>query len=216
MSIVRRSRIITDIDWNDFAAVGSATLNIHDQMSDHVADFPNCNPTLPVYLQQVQDYSSAHQTVITTHAMGAAILRLAKRDILRTGTETQRSYVQLLCDQSPELAGTYAIHSGFKVWIPGLRTRDLLEATLLGNGAVALKAAASLLDVPGTGKARNRTYLWRHTLDGKKTYISDEATPVANTTITGLPVSTVVGFEVAVKTSVGVGQWCQTLDVLIK
>jgi hypothetical protein len=215
MSTAHRSRIICDIKWDDFAAVGPAVQNIYDRMSTNIAQFPNCNPPMATYLVQVQDYAAAHKAVVTTHAKGAATIRIAKRDVVRTGTEMNRTYVQLLSDQSPELAGTYATESGFGIWVPGTHNRDILVATVLGNGAVTLRAAASLLPVLGTGKSRNRTYLWRHTLDGK-TYINDDSTPVANTTITGLPVNTIVGFEVAVKNSVGVAAYCQTLAVFVR
>jgi hypothetical protein len=215
MSTAHRTRIIADIKWNDFATVGPAVTNIHDKMSANSSVFVACTPTMVVYEQQVQDFAASHQTVITSHAKGASTIRLAKRDIVRASTEMERAYVQLLCDQSPEMASTYATQSGFVIWTPGTHNRDILAATLLGGGAVALKAAASLLEGPGKGTSRQRTYLWRHTLDGK-TFINDDPTPVCHTTITGLPVNTIVGFEVAVKDAVGTSPFCQTLAIFVQ
>jgi hypothetical protein len=80
---------------------------------------------------------------------------------------------------------------------------------------VVLHAAASLLTGPGKGKAKQRFYLWRHTLDGAKTYVNDESTAVSHTVIGGLPLNTYVGFEVAVKDSVGVGEFSQTWTIFV-
>jgi hypothetical protein len=60
------------------------------------------------------------------------------------------------------------------------------------------------------------TYLWRHSVDGLKTIVSDDPTPTAHTTISGLPLGGDVGFGVAVKDSTGVSPWSQWIVARIQ
>jgi hypothetical protein len=84
-------------------------------------------------------------------------------------------------------------------------------------GSVLLEANASLLVAAGTstGKNRNRFFLWRYTLDGGKTYISVDPTSIGRTVIPNLPPATLVGFQVAMKDSVGPGEWSVTTPLFI-
>lgn len=217
MTTVHRDRIILGIPWEDFPAAVLGSKHISTKMAENASIFLSPNPGLTIYAQQCADFEKSHVDVVTTKAKGATLIRLAKRDIVRASSECQRAYVQSLCDSSPQNAGTYAALAGMRIWTPPTQNRDVLRASLVAGtqGEVALKAAASLLVAPGAGKARQRTYLWRHTLDGGKTFVNDDPTPVAHTRITGLPLNTVVGFQVAVKDAVGVSDYCQAVTVYV-
>jgi hypothetical protein len=217
MPTVHRARIVLGIDWEDFPNAVIGSKNIQAKMAAGSATFVSPNPSMLILGQQCVDFEQAHEAVVTTKAKGAATLRVAKRDIVRSSLENERAYVQYLCDGSPGSASLYASSAGMEIWQPGKHNRLVLEGYLVPGtpGAVALKAAASLLVAPGKGTSRKRTYLWRHLLPGTTTYVNDDPTPVANTTVTGLPLNTCVSFEVAVKDATGVGEWCQAVSVFV-
>jgi hypothetical protein len=214
---LHRVRILLGIDWEDFPTAVIAVKNIQAKMVENASTFVSPNPSMAVFGQQCVDFGLAHEAVVTTKAKGASAIRLAKRDLVRASAESERAYVQFLCDGSPSNATSYATAAGMVVWTPGKHNRDVLEAVLVPGlpGVVSLKAAASLLVAPGAGTSRQRTYLWRHTLDGSKTFVVDEATPVCRTTVSGLPLNTFVGFQVAVKDAVGASDWCQAVTVYV-
>jgi hypothetical protein len=155
--------------------------------------------------------------VVNTKAKGATAVRLAKRDLARASAESQRGYVQYLSDGSPENGPSYASAAGMRIVLPGTRNHAVLTAKLVPGvpGEVLLRASASQLVTPSPGKARQRLYLWRHTLDGGKSFLNDDPTPVAHTTVSGLPLGTIAGFQVAVKDVLGVSDWCQVVSILI-
>ena len=217
MATVYRPRLVLGIDWDSFPEAVTGSKNMQAKMVQSASVFVSPNPSMAIFGQQCSDFEAAHEAVVNTRAKGAAGIRLAKRDIVRASATSELAYLQSLCDAAPQNASTYAADAGVRLWTPGTRNRDVLEADLVPGspGEVALVAAASLLVPPGARPARLRTYLWRHTLDGGKTFVSDDPTPVAHTTISDLPLNTLVGFQVAVKDSVGTSDWCPIVTVLV-
>jgi len=217
MATVYRPRLVLGIDWDSFPEAVTGSKNMQAKMLQNASVFVSPNPSMAVFGQQCADFEAAHEAVVNTRAKGATGIRLAKRDIVRASATSELAYLQSLSDATPQNASTYAAQAGVRLWTPRSRNRDVLEADLVTGspGEVALKAAASLLVVPGSRPSRKRTYLWRHTLDGMKSFVSDDPTPVAHTTISGLPLNTLVGFQVAVKDSVGTSDWCQVVTVLV-
>jgi len=61
---------------------------------------------------------------------------------------------------------------------------------------------------------RAKTYAWSYSVGGK-TWIMATSTPIASTTITGLPPLTLVGFRVIVSDSLTVGQWSQVTSIFV-
>jgi hypothetical protein len=217
MGTLQRVRIILGIPWEDFPAAVVAVKNISAKMTQNASIFVSPSPSMAVFAQQCLDFEQAHEAVVNTRAKGATAVRLAKRDIARAGAESERGYVQFLSDGSPENGASYAAAAGMRIVLPGTRVHAILTAALVPGvpGEVRLRACASQLVPPGTGKARKRVYLWRHTLDGGKSFLNDDPTAVANTTVSGLPLGTIVGFQVAVKDALGVSDWCQMVSILV-
>jgi hypothetical protein len=217
MGTLKRVRIILGIPWEDFPAAVLAVKNIAAKMTQNASIFVSPSPSMAVFTQQCLDFEAAHEAVVNTKATGATAVRVAKRDIARASSESERGYVQFLSDGSPENGASYAAAAGMRIALPGTRVHAILTAALVPGvpGDVRLRASASQLVPPGPGKARKRLYLWRHTLDGGKSFVDDDPTPVASTTVSGLPLSTVVGFQVAVKDALGVSDWCQMVSILL-
>jgi hypothetical protein len=209
-------RVTLGLRRNDFASLAAGAQNIHTKMGDNPTLFASPNPSLALLGQHVADYLEAHLAVGSTRAKGASQVRVVKRDVLWSSLLGEQAYVQALCDAAPELAANYAAAAGMKLWGHRVAPRQVLELKLTTvPGEVRLKAAAALLQAPGKGKRRQRTYLWRSTVDGGKTFVNADPTPVSHTLISGLPLHTIVGFQVAVKDSSGVSEWSQTVTILV-
>ena len=112
--------------------------------------------------------------------------------------------------------------SGFKESGVPRRQKGILGLFLTTNaGEIRCEANASKLAAPGNRKTGNRDYHWRHGIVSTPTpgaaapvpaaWINDESTPVARTLITGIPPLTYVAVQVAVKDSVGLGDWSQSV-----
>jgi hypothetical protein len=216
MTKVPRLRVILGLDREDFPGLLTGSKTIHSKMSENAALFPAPNPSMAVLGAQIDEFDQSHQAVIVTKAKGMTGARGVKRDILWSSLETQRAYVQSLIDASPELAASYAEAAGMRIAAPPSHDKPILQGKLTSKqGTVALIANASLLVGPGGGKAKHRTYLWRWSSDGGKTFVNAEASPVAHTDVDDLPLNTNVSFEVAVKDSDGTGEWSQIVTVFM-
>jgi hypothetical protein len=167
-------------------------------------------PVAPaVFLGQITDLDTANQAMKSIKNGGPA--RQVKIDALWGTLQTLCSFVRQLCEANPEQASSYIAASGFKASAVGSRTPVVLSATATNEpGQVALKVTSSLLVTPKNKPTAARTFLFRHTLDGK-TFINDEPSSVANTLISGLPSLVAIGFQVAAKDSSGVSAWSVTV-----
>jgi hypothetical protein len=214
MSTPHRVRLSVGLDQRRVPAFLEGATTIHGKLVVGSTLFQSPPITFDLLHTQIQDASSAHQATKTNkNAIGA---RTAKIAVVWTSLETLCTFVQQLCDAHPEQAMTLAEASGFHVIVVGTVARQILEASLTTNqGEVALRAYASKLEGPAKKKSMSKTYLWRHTLDEGKGFVNDEPTPVGHTVISGLPLMTKVGFEVAVKDATGTGAWSQTVTILV-
>jgi hypothetical protein len=212
---IPRSRIILDLNKRNVPEVLDGAKNICARMSEYASIFVSPVPDMGTLGQQVADLDAAQLLVTGTRAKGAAAVRDAKLEVLWSSLDSERAYVQLLCDGSPENAFVWAEMAGMSVALSTAHTVPLLKVVLLTPpGNVRLEASAKRLTAPG-GRVRRRVYLWRYTLDGGHTFTMADPTPVAHTIVTGLPVNGTVGFQVAAKDSVGVGEWSQIVSAFI-
>ena len=180
----------------------------------HAALLANPPITTATFLSQINDVDTANQVMKTNKNAGPA--RQVKVDILWGTLETLCVFVKQLCDAHPDQASAYIAASGFKESAVGDRHEDVLtaEATSV-PGQVHLKITSSLLETPKNKKNAKRTHLIRHTLDAGKTYLMDEATSNAHALISGLPVLTPIGFEVAAKDSSGTSAWSAAVPITL-
>jgi hypothetical protein len=127
--------------------------------------------------------------------------------------ETERSYVQTLCDASPGKAAAIIEAVGMAVAIAPARNDPILKVTGgMQSGTVALYASAAVL----LGRrAKKAFYNWQWTTDGGKVFTTAPSTPHANTMIANLTPLTMVGFRVSITDGSGPGEWSHVVTVLV-
>jgi len=169
---------------------------------------------MPLFQTQINDVTAANLAMKVNKSAGPA--RGVKVDILWGSTGALRLYVDQLCATSPEQASAFIAASGFKeAQIPARQDQVLTAQATNVPGQVLLTIHSFLLETPKNKPTAKRTLLIRHTLDQKKTYITDEATSGATALIDGLPTLTQIGFEVAAKDSSGVSAYCNTVWIML-
>jgi len=173
---------------------------------------PAVNPPPAALLAQIQALEAAQQRT-NAKVPGASADRNAAADIVVTSLDGIRTYVQALCDASPEKAAQLVAAAAMKViaWNPA--HKPILSAKLgVASGSVVLRANKQAL-VGKTSAAC--TFNWEYSLDGQKTWVVGLATPVATTTLTGLPPLATVSFRVSVTTKRATGANCQPVSIIV-
>jgi hypothetical protein len=157
------------------------------------AMFPSANPTAAAFLAQIKTLEAAQQRT-TAKQPGASADRNAAADVVDTWLGELRTYVQGLCDASPEMAAQIVAAAAMKVVVSTPAHKPVIAAMLgISSGNVALRAN-------------------KHTLVGKT---SAMCTPVAPTTIAGLPLLATVSFRVSVTTKKVTGAYCQPVSIIV-
>jgi hypothetical protein len=214
MAIVHRVRPTVGLKKTNIPKLITGSKLIQGKFVANATLLANPPITPATLLSQINDVDTANQAMKTDKKAGPA--RQVKVDILWGTLETLCQFVQQLCDAHPDQAGAYIAASGFKESAVGDRHEDVLTAQPTSvPGQVQLKITSSLLQTPKNKKAAKRTHLIRHTLDGGKTYVTDEATANAHALISGLPALTPIGFEVAAKDSSGVSAWSVMVPITL-
>jgi hypothetical protein len=189
---------------------------IHDGLDGHKSLFPSPPVTCPTLLGQIGDLETA-QYAIATGAYGATAVRDEKRVVVVTSLEAELAYVKGLAKMaSPEEARTLIIAAGMLIAAEPKRAKPILSANnVLPAGAVVLRANAGLL-LADMG-SRRPAFHWEYTLDGSKTFVSAGSTPIATTTVPGLPAGAQVGFRVSVTVAkMPPGPWSQVVTIGIQ
>ena len=182
-------------------------------------------PVAPAAFEtQITDLKAKNLATKTNKA--AVPAREASADVVWATCKSLCAFTLQLCYVNPEQASTLIASSGFKESGVGTRQKETLELVLTTNaGEIRCQANASKLTGPAQRKAGNRDYHWRHGIVSTPVagavapvpaaWINDEATPVARTLVTGIPPLTYVAVQVAVKDSVGLGAWSQSVIILV-
>ena len=166
-------------------------------------------------LTQVGNVETAH--LATKTARGLIPARTVQVDILWGSFLADCTYCQGVCNAAATPAQGLALAeaSGFHVVAVGGIVKAIIAITVdVGTGTAHLKANASQLHGLSDKPSAAKTYLWRHMLNGT-TIVNDDPTPIASTTITGLPLGQTVGFQVAAKDSAGAGAWSVVIPASI-
>jgi hypothetical protein len=167
---------------------------------------------MSVFHTQVQDLDAAQQ-VTSTRARGSAEVRNAKAAIVVTSLESLRTYVQSVCDASPEQAETLIAAAAMHVAVPPGHHKPILSAkTAPVMGDVKLVANRKAL-VGKTGK--HVTFHWQSSVDGGKTWVEAPSTPLASTVVHGLPSMATVAFRVSATVGTATGDWSQAVSIRV-
>jgi hypothetical protein len=174
--------------------------------------FPGPNPTPAAFLVQIQTLQAAQQRTIAREP-GASADRNAAANVVVTSLGELRTYVQGLCDASPEKAAQLVAAASMKVIVSTPAHKPVIAATLgVASGSVLLRANKHAL----VGKTSAMcTFNWEYSLDGQKTWITVLGTPVPATTITGLTPLVTVSFRVSVTTKKETGAYCQPVSIIV-
>ena len=206
-----RARAVTRLKKSKIALILAAARVIYSAMLAEALRFTAPVPTLVMLLAQITALDLAEQAIARSPRGTATPVRNAARDTLWASLKSLQSYVQTVADA--DLANGFAIikSAGFDVALHSTRDKPILAAELMGfPGMVKLVANAHAL----TGGATKRaTYNWEYSLDGGHTWLSVPGTPLAKTTVSGLPVMTNVSFRVSVTLGGVMAPWAQSVTI---
>ena len=197
---------------------------VQTKFAANAALLPNPPVSPAAFETQIVDLKTKNLATKTNKA--AVPAREASADVVWATVKNLCGFTLQLCYASPEQASTIIAGSGFKESGVGTHEKEILGLFLTTNqGEIRCEASASKLEAPGKRKTASRDYHWRHGIVSTPVpgavapvpavWINDEATPVARTLITGIPPLTYVAVQVAVKDSVGLSEWSQSVIVLV-
>jgi hypothetical protein len=213
MTNVHRSRAILRLNRRSTASVLEKAYAINHGMGADVTRFSAPVPLLVKLKDQITKVEVAEQ-LVSTRIKGAAAARNVQRELLVRMLETECSYVQTLCDASPDQAVAIIEAAGLSIADTPVRHQAILKVTRgIPSGTVELDANAAAL----TGKSGKKTcFNWQWTADGGTTFTSVPTTPHAKTTVANLPPLTMVGFRVSTTTIKGPDAWSQVVTALVQ
>jgi hypothetical protein len=213
METISRTRAVLKLKRRNTPHLVALAQAIHDGMSAAATQFPLPIPTMATFASQIQDLATAEQAT-KTRARGTAAVRNAKAAVVITSMESLQTYVQGLCDASPEQAQTLITAAAMQVAATRSGHKPVLAAKVGPvSGGALLYANRSVL----VGKTFKRVLLnWQYSVDGGKTWVSAPSTPLASTEIMGLPAMTTVSFRVSATVAKAVGEWSQAVALLVR
>jgi hypothetical protein len=213
MIITPRTRVAVGVKGRrNFAELIARANAVQAAIAANPALFPSANPTAAAFQAQIKTLEAAQQRT-TAKQPGASADRNAAADVVNTSLGELRTYVQGLCDASPEKAAQIVAAAAMKVVVSNPAHKPIIAAMLgIPSGNVALRANKHAL----VGKTSAMcTFNWEYSLDGQKTWISVLGTPVPATTIAGLPPLATVSFRVSVTTKKATGAYCQAVSIIV-
>jgi hypothetical protein len=209
-----RSNVVLHLDKKkpqDVLTQARATCN---GMKANPTLFATPNPPIATVESEIQDLETA-QEAVATRARGTVATRNAKCDVLITSVETQRMYVQGLCDANPEQAPAIVEAAAMTIAKPPSYVKPVIQAKQGAQSGVVTVVANETVLV-GKGVKKKSTFNWQFSPDGGKTWNSVPSTPLADTTISGLTPLTAYSFRVSVTVSRVTGEWSQAVSILVR
>ena len=169
--------------------------------------FPAPTPTLATFQADVAALNTAEAAVLS-RTKGAAVARDAKLAVVRTDLENLKVYVQSVAAlATPSDAAAIIESAGLTIRKVTLHDKPALAAkqgSVSGTVNLAAKAA------PGRA-----AYVWQYSTD-QKTWTPVPQTLQAKTGIAGMTAGTQYYFRVQPVTNAGVGDWSQTVVLMVK
>jgi hypothetical protein len=171
------------------------------------AHFPTPNPSLATFQADVAALSTAEAAVLS-RTKGAVEARNAKLAVVRTDLETLKTYVQGVASLASPADADAIIESS------GLTIR---KVTLHDKPALAAKqgSVTGTVNLAAKAVAKRASYNWQYSTD-QKTWTPVPTTIQSKTGISGLTVGTQYYFRFQPVTSAGVGDFSQTIALLVK
>jgi hypothetical protein len=214
---LRRVRGILGVSRFDVPAVLNRSMAMYNGFAGDPATYASPTLALPAFLVLIQNATAAQQLALL-RGKGAAGARDVQRDLLLTGMEIERMFVQALADATPSRAVSLIENAGLLVAPFPVHNKAMLT---LGNGnpsgTVTCSANIGLLVGAGaTMPHQGRFFNWEYTLDGSKTFVAMPPTSRSKTSISNLTPLTMVGVRVNLNNSEGPGPWSQVVTILVR
>ena len=183
-----------------------AAQKIHDQMTANATTLPSPNPTLAILQSQI-DSLNTEQALAKARATGAVADRDAAMKVVAVSLNSERAYVESVCNATPSNALNIAQDAGMNLRAIATREKPPLAAKAgKVSGTVVLSAKAT------KGAKTNN---WQYSIDGGKTWTDLPQTTKATTTVANLQPGINVEFRQRVVTKAGVSDWGQAITHLV-
>jgi hypothetical protein len=194
---------VLDVRLTDAALIGLAT-HIVTEMTGNLY-FKTPTPALATVSADNAAYAKA-QTAALMKTKSTIADRNAKKAVVVTDLRMLKAYVQSIANADPTNATTIIQSAGMNLRKPSSYVKqDLAAKPGTVSGAVTLMAKSA-------GRA---SYDWQSSTDGK-TWTSLPSTLQAKTSIQNLTPGTTIYVRNRSVTKTGVGDWGQTISVLVK
>jgi len=169
--------------------------------------FPSPTPTLATFQADVAALNMA-ETAVLSRTKGAVEARNAKLAIVRTDLENLKTYVQSVAAVASPSDADAMIESA------GMTIR---KVTLHDKPAVAAKqgSVTGTVNLAAKAAAKKAAYTWQYSTD-QKTWTTVPQTMQSKTGISGLVGGTTYYFRFQSVTKAGVGDWSQTVALMVK
>ena len=167
----------------------------------------NPNPSIATLTDLTEKFETA-QTATKTGTKGTVGVRNATRTALVSGCRAGISCVQQEADADPENAEAIITSTSLTVRKVPVRVKApfaVKQGPVSGMALLAVKSAG-----------RNCSYDWEMSIDAGKTWTEIPSTTQTRTSVTALPVGTVVQFRFRSLTPKGQGDWSQPIGMLVK
>jgi len=186
---------------------------IYNGMAGTPALFPSPIPSMAGLLPLLTAFDTAQQATLTK-AKGTTQTRNLTALPLITALESEVTYIQGLCDESPEQALKLIAAAGMVAVNSPSHAKAILQTKLVPAipGTALLVANATLLV---NGSKKRPTFNWQSSIDGGKTIVNLPSTPHADTEVANLPLLTTVAFRVSVTLGKVTGEWSQWVTLFV-
>jgi hypothetical protein len=169
--------------------------------------FPAPSPALTEVSTAIAALQNAESAALS-RVKGAVVVRNDKKVALVTLLQELRGYIQKCADADPEHGAAIIQSSGLPARkTPVHKPRVFTAKPGAISGAVRVIAATA---------AHRASYEWQYSTDGGKTWIEASPSLRAKTTITGLPVTSMVLFRYRSVTKAGPSDWSQPVSLVVR
>jgi hypothetical protein len=170
-------------------------------------DFSHTDPIITAFIDALTKYNAA-ETAAQTRAKGTIAARNAAKVVFIGALHALKARIQQVADAKPDQAEAIITSTTLAV----KRTSSRQKQTF----AARYGATAGTVHLVAKAVAARASYDWQYSADGSKTWVDEPNTLQAKTTITGLPVATVIQFRYRATTKSGQGDWSPPTSLLVK
>jgi len=169
--------------------------------------FPSPTPTLASFQADVAALNTA-ETAVLSRTKGAAVARDAKLAVVKNDLENLKAYVQTVAAAAAPADTDAIIESA------GMTIR---KVTPHSKPSIAAKpgSVTGTVNLAAKAPAKKAAYVWQYSTD-QKTWTTVPQTMQSRTGVSGLTAGTQYYFRFQPVTKAGIGDWSQTVALMVK